>query len=247
MKLRFGACLFGIVLFAACKKNGGSSAGEAAVAASKTVVEVPCGKEIVAVKPVKVGETGIMLPVGTKLCIPKDESEVRVELPADYTFSTKEQGKAAPFVFATYTCLCSQSGSTCQIFFAEGMGFGCLQSSCSGSCTGKFTYKGYTVDRVFYNGDKTAYFDQPEVQEQVIKMYASNDPRKPFVIGELPGVRFAMVNDEAKFLAAVTCDCDGTQACKLKVVNIPFIKAANGKIKIYYCDGGCNGCELTVD
>jgi hypothetical protein len=39
---------------------------------------------------------------------------------------------------------------------------------------------------------------------------------------------------------AARCDCGGMAACKLKTISIPLVP------RIYFCDGSCNGCELTV-
>src|SRR5690242_7949412 len=124
--------LLTVVLFA-CNKKEPENAGKVMAEAAKMAPPV-CGKEIITASPVKVGETGIILPVGTRLCFSKDELEIKVELPAGYNFWSN---KTLP-TFATYSCNCSASGTACKVFYMEGQGFGCLQSSCSGSCTGKF-------------------------------------------------------------------------------------------------------------
>jgi hypothetical protein len=244
MKMRISAFVFGIVLFASCKKSG-SSAGDTVAAAVKVVAEVACGKEVIADKPVKAGETGIMLPVGTKLCITKDQLVVRVELPEGFAFTSKEMSAAEKTlpIYATYACYCSGSGSACQVFFADGLGFGCLQSTCSGSCTGKFTYKGYSVDRVAVTMDKEEFFQLPDVQQAA----ANVSPVEAYSKLSLYGVDFFVVNNEKAFLAKASCDCEGTAACKLKTVSLPLLKGEVAGKKIYYCDGGCNGCELTVN
>lgn len=244
MKKMICAGLFGMVLLAACNKR--TDTGGVVNAASEVVrMAVPvCGKKIVTDKPVKVGETGIVLPVNTKLCFSSDNLEIRIELPAGFSFITKESvsaDKSLP-IWATYTCACSASGSACQVFYADGLGFGCLQSTCSGSCTGKFTYKGYTVERVAYTDEKEKFFVLPEVQDMIAKVPDTEAYRAFF----LYDVKFAVVNNEKAFLEKATCDCEGTQACKLKVVNIPFLKGTVANKKIYYCTGGCNSCELTV-
>lgn len=228
MKKRICACFFGLLLFVACHKKEEGEAAKAIGESAKMIAPV-CGKEIVTEKPVKVGETAIVLPVGTKLCFSVDNLEIKVELPAGYNFWAN---KTLP-VYATYTCICSASGSSCQVFYAEGLGFGCLQSSCSGSCTGKFTYKGYTVDKVI--SGRAEFFNLPEVQKEIATI--SSD--LPYSRESVYGVSFYLVNDVAKFMAGAKCDCEGTAACKLKVINL------FGK-KIYFCEGSCNGCELTV-
>jgi hypothetical protein len=222
------ACMFGMLLFA-CNKKEPAMAERVGVAATNMAVDPECAKEIITKAQVKVGETGIVLPVGSKLCFSKDNLEIRVELPTGYNFLSN---KTLP-VYGTYACYCSAS-SACQVFYAEGLGFGCLQSSCSGSCTGKFTYHGYSVDRII--AGKSDFFNLPEVQKEIAAMQTTEAWSKQSVYG----VSFFIVNDEKKFMAAgATCNCEGTQACKLKTINML------GK-KIYFCEGACNGCELTV-
>jgi hypothetical protein len=223
------ACFFGVLLFA-CNKKEPATGERVAIAPTTMAVEPDCVKEIVTKTEVKVGETGILLPVGSKLCFSKDNLEIKVELPAGYNFLSN---KTLP-IYATYACNCSASGSACQVFYADGLGFGCLQSSCSGSCTGKFTYHGYSVDRVI--AGKSDFFNLPEVQKEIAAMHTDEAYSKESIYG----VTFFIVNDEKKFMASgATCNCEGTQACKLKTLNIL------GK-KIYFCEGACNGCELTV-
>lgn len=230
MKKMICACFLSALLFVACnkKESGSKEAGKAVVQAAK-MVQPSCAKEIVTEKPVKVGETGIVLPVGTKLCFSQDNLEIKVELPAGFNFWAN---KVLP-IYATYTCNCSASGSACQVFYADGLGFGCLQSSCSGSCTGKFTYKGYTVDKLI--STKSDFFNLPEAQKEIAGIKSSDAYSKHSVYG----VSFFIVNDVAKFMAAAKCDCEGTAACKLKTINV-------FGTKIYFCEGTCNGCELTV-
>lgn len=230
MKKVLCASLIAIVLFACNKKESGSEGVGKAVVQAARMVQASCAKEIVTTGPVKVGETGIVLPIGTKLCFSSDNLEIKVELPAGSFFWAN---KTLP-IYATYSCNCSASGSACQVFYAEGLGFGCLQSSCSGSCTGKFTYKGYTVDKVI--NTKSDFFNLPEVQKEIAGIKCTD------VYGrfEVHGVSFFIVNDEAKLLPAASCDCEGTAACKLKKISIPLGP------KIYFCEGPCNGCELTV-
>ncbi len=239
MRTRISACIVGLLFMLACNKKesgelAGKGMGEAAAEAAKMVVPI-CAKEIITEEPVKVGETGIVLPVKSKLCFSADNLEIRIELPEGYGFLVNGENKLLP-VLATYTCVCSAAGSACQVFYAQGLGFGCLQSSCSGSCTGRFTYKGYTVNRVVRTDSKDAFFNLPEVQAEIAKI----DTKEPYSEHAVYGVSFFIVNDESKFLAAATCDCEGTQACKLKKLSIPLVAT------IYFCEGSCNGCELTV-
>src|SRR6202008_639053 len=144
----------------------------------------------------KVGETGIVLPVKTKLCFSADNLEIRIELPEGYGFMVKGQNKVLP-IWATYTCICSANGA-CQVFYASNLGFGCLQSSCSGSCTGKFTYQGYTVEKVVSTASKAEFFNLPEVQKEIAGIHSDEAYSKHSVYG----VSFFIVNDEKKFMAA---------------------------------------------
>lgn len=236
MKQRISACVLGLLLFVACnkKESGEGVAAKAAVEAIK--IAVPnCTKEIITDQPVKVGETGIVLPVKTKLCFSADNLEIRIELPAGFAFMAKGLNKTLPY-YGTYACNCSASGTACQVFYASNLGFGCLQSTCSGSCTGSFTYKGYTLDRVVSTENKEAFFNLPEVQKEITAIKADG----PYSKQEVYGVSFFLVNDETKFAPVASCDCNGTAACTMKKIKIPLGPT------IYWCQGSCNGCELTV-
>ncbi len=235
------SALCAILFLAACNKKEPQPVAARSVPA---VIPSECGKEIIADKPVKVGETGMMLPAGSKLCITKDNLEVRVELPDGFAFLSKDENameRTLPY-FGTYACYCSGQGSACNVFYGDGLGFGCLQSSCTGSCTGKFTYKGYSLDRVVSTESKEDFFNQPEVQKALATISSDEAYSKQSVYG----VSFYLVNNEKLFLAKATCDCEGTLACKLKVISLPLTKGQTAAKKIYYCDGACNGCELTV-
>ncbi|MBN8674353.1 MAG: hypothetical protein J0L56_09470 [Chitinophagales bacterium] len=248
MKRMICAFLLSTLLFVACKKKeqSGTEVGKTAIAVAKMAV---CGKEILTDKPVKAGETGIILPAGTKLCITPDNMEIRVELPAGYAFLSKEISfteKALP-VFATYACYCSVVNNACQVFYADGLGFGCLQSSCTGSCTGKFTYKGYSVDRVINLADKESFFNFPEVQELIRALIKDVSPLEAYGKFSVLGVSFYLVQQEKAFLEKASCDCEGTQACKLKLITLPLRNGETTAKKIYFCEGACNGCELTIN
>jgi hypothetical protein len=239
MKSRFVISFLSCVLLAACHKKEPVPAPTAA----RSITAAPptqCSKEIIASQPVKAGETGLILPAGTKICITNDQLEVRAELPKGYAFlSVSATDKPLP-VYATYTCICSQVSSHCQVFYAEGMGFGCLQSSCTGSCTGKFTYAGYTVDRVVATNDKEIFFQLPEVKKAISKICDEENSTAAYVKLQVYGVPFYLVRNEALFKAKASCDCEGTQACTLKALGF-------SAYKVYYCDGPCNGCALTVN
>jgi hypothetical protein len=244
MKTIVMSAVCALVLFVACNKKE-PQAVERAVVAAKQELPADCGKEMIADKPVKVGETGIMLPVGSKFCITTDNLEVRVELPEGFAFLSKDEAAAEKTlpVFATYACYCSGAGSACNVFYADGLGFGCLQSSCTGSCTGKFTYKGYSLDRIVSTVSKEEFFNQPEVQKALSVISSDEAYSKQSVYG----VPFYLVNNEKLFISKASCDCEGTQACKLKTISLPLLKGQNTGKKIYFCEGPCNGCELTVN
>lgn len=244
MKTNVMSAVCALVLFVACNKKEPQPA-ERRAAPAAIDVPVDCGQEIIADKPVKVGETGMTLPVGSKICIANDNLEVRVELPEGFAFLSKDENateRALPY-FGTYACYCSAQGSACNVFYADGLGFGCLQSSCTGSCTGKFTYKGYSLDRIVSTTSKEEFFNQPEVLK-ALSMIASEEA---YSKQSVYGVPFYLVNNEKLFLSKAACDCEGTQACKLKSISLPLLKGETAVKKIYYCDGPCNGCELTVN
>lgn len=244
MKTIVMSAISALVLFVACNKKE-PQVSERTVGGANQELPAECGKEIIADKPVKVGETGIMLPVGSKVCITANNLEVRVELPEGFAFLSKDENameRTLPY-FGTYACYCSGQGSACNVFYADGLGFGCLQSSCTGSCTGKFTYKGYSLDRVVPTSSKEEFFAVPEVQAAIAKISSDEAYSKQSVYG----VSFYLVNNEKLFLSKATCDCEGTQACKLKTISLPLLKGENIGKKIYFCEGPCNGCELTVN
>lgn len=240
MKMR--SAVIGVVsvwLFAACKKTGAPAVNNAETGGGGGKTD--CGQQVVSAKAIRAGETGIFLPAGTVLCRSQDELEIRVQLPEGYSFEVSDlQGKTLPVGTATYQCICSAAGTACKVFYADGWGFGCLQNSCSGSCTGKFIYKGYTVEKVLASGDKTEFFKRPGIREDVARLCEeSKEPALGYRKLELYGVPFFWVTDVPRFLAAAKCNCEETRNCSLKTLSF-------GSYKIYYCEGSCNGCELTV-
>lgn len=202
-----------------------------------------CSRSVITDKEVKIGDAGITLPAGTHLCFSEDQLELTVTLPSGYGFLTREPSNKTLPVFATYACYCSAGGTACQVFYAEGGGFGCLHSSCSGACTGKFTYKGYTVDKVISLQPKENFFQLPEVMARIAAMQIT----EAFTERTVFGIPFYLVRDEQKFLSQASCNCEGTSACVLKVIPVAKRPGALSGLKIYYCEGRCNGCELTVN
>lgn len=178
----------------------------------------------------------------------EDNLQVKVKLPEGFSFAMKQEGKTAkplPVLFtaeATYACYCSAQGSACNVFYADGMRFGCLQSSCTGSCTGKFTYRRYSVDRVAVTIEADQFFELAEVKKAALDAVVTNGYTKP----SLYGVNFFVVENEKIFLDKAKCDCECTKVCALKTIFLPMLKGGAAARKIYYCAGTCNGCELTV-
>lgn len=231
-----------VLLFACNKKEP--------VAAKKIVSKVvakpgECGSQIILARPMKMAGSDIELPVATVICFSSDSSEITVQLPKGFSYTVDGLAeRSAPVLFATYHCLCS-GGGACQVMYADEMGFGCIHSNCMGGCTGQFIYKGYTVNRVLNLSDtKDEFFSKPDIQRVAQLLYESKSITESFSKETLYGVPFYIVRDEKAFLSKVSCDCEGTKACTLKVKSIQFDKAA--AFKIYYCEGPCSSCELTV-
>jgi hypothetical protein len=82
----------------------------------------------------------IYLPKGTNWYYSNEQkNEVIFKLPEDYIFMLKnvETGKFSLSIEGGgYSCTCS-SGGSCTTFYNKDLGYGCLQSDCTGSCTGK--------------------------------------------------------------------------------------------------------------
>lgn len=77
----------------------------------------------------------ILLPSGTKVRM-VSESQIDIELPSDFEFLLYDDKDGVSFSkFGSYSCACSAQNS-CKVFYNESVGYGCLQNSCSGSCTG---------------------------------------------------------------------------------------------------------------
>jgi len=240
MKTTVMSALCGIILLVACKKKETPVLAET-VKQAATEIPSECGQEIILAKPKLLKEKGIELPVATKLCLAKDHSEITIELPKGYSFDVNEtsvQAKPLPVTFATYHCNCS-GGGACQVTFIDELGFGCMHSNCTGGCTGEFTYKGYSVNRVInLSQGKEKFFTDPIIQKKVAAQFANSTDKKSRQ--EIYGVSYYF-----ELPGKASCDCEGTKACVLKTLGIAMEKSAS--FKIYYCDGPCNGCELTVN
>jgi hypothetical protein len=262
MMNKFSVCFFAIVLFAACNKKE--------PAAPKAVAPVRPPKVIVTDKPVYTGESGPTLPAGATLTIDDDGYSIGVQLPVGFTFMDKSvepvTNSTQPVGYATYRCNCSGAGTACQVMYADGGGFGCLHSSCSGSCEGAFTYKGYVLNRVTPTQKKDFLADEL-VQQKIAAQFAivrRTDAASKRSSGDLVYVKQSLYGVSYYFLlnenalrsdlilevipfGKAVCDCEGTKACTLKTLGIAMDKNSPVTNKIYYCDGPCNGCELTVN
>lgn len=261
---RFSVCFFMIVLFAACNKK------EPAI--KKPGEPVKLRRVLVTDKPVRAGETDFMLPIGTKLIFAEDGYSIDVQLPAAFSFletSGVTTYSLQPVGFATYRCNCSSYGTPCQVMYSDEGGFGCLHSSCSGSCTGNFVYKGYSLNRVIAlpDGPKFDFFNDVAVQEKIAAQFAltvntavtAKGEGMVYVKQQLYGVSYYFLVNPASLRAEVisevvpygkaNCDCEGgsPKACTMKTIGFAMDKTGVITNKIYYCDGPCgDGCELTV-
>ncbi len=119
-------------------------------------------KEVLADKTL-LGED-IYLPKGTIWYYTNaKKNEVAFELPKDYTFLIKD-GSSERYLLsdegAGYSCTCSGGGS-CTTFYNKDLGYGCLQSTCGGSCTGKASksLSDSTIEGVLYKNNNTVDSD----------------------------------------------------------------------------------------
>lgn len=145
------------------------------------------------IEPTLIGNE-ILLPEGTQWRF-TDEShgEVDFTLPEGFEFllfnERTNELKISP-IGGGYSCTCSGDKS-CTTFYNKDLGYGCLQSSCTGSCTGKnsklsseFTVEGilYTannsIDAVapnhkasLSNKGKELLFETERFQEEIKKTY----------------------------------------------------------------------------
>lgn len=136
----------------------------------------------------------ILLPKGTKWKFTdQSHGEVEFKLPEGYSFllynGQTNELKVSP-VGGGYSCTCSGKNS-CTTFYNEDLGYGCLQSSCTGSCTGKNSKLSseFTVEGILYtdnndldanmpkhkaslsNKGKALLFEVPEFQEKIKQTY----------------------------------------------------------------------------
>ena len=78
---------------------------------------------------------GITLPIGTK--IEARTHSIAIELPESFKFLLFSEKDGVSFSrFGSYSCTCSEQNS-CKVFYNSNAGYGCLQNTCTGTCTGK--------------------------------------------------------------------------------------------------------------
>ena len=83
----------------------------------------------------------LILPTGSKVT-QVSEDQIDIELPDGYEFLLYEENDGVSYSrFGSYSCTCSDQGS-CTVIYNESAGYGCLQSTCGGSCTGTPTSGG---------------------------------------------------------------------------------------------------------
>ena len=114
--------------------------------------------------------------------------------------------------------------------------------------------------------DKAEFFGDPLVQRRIRKTCGivetptrrnANPEDMVYVKQEMMGLNYYLLLDKTSIPASMRsnelissralCECEGTKVCKLRTVSLRATQADERVIDIYFCDGGCNGCELTVD
>lgn len=290
MKTIFYIMVCAAFMITGCEKKKLPEYAEPAVTASEYKIDV------VTTRTTTIEGSNLILPIGSRIQVAADEFSIKVTLPDDYGFlyndtnSTKTALRTLPVTtFATYSCVCSGKGSSCQTFYQEQAGgFGCLHQSCSGSCTGQFvtiqfqqvvgvvklTSTDITIPKnlpftpaSLEPTAKKLFFEIPEVQEKIREQYElmyrfvqkpdfrKLDPEHQslhdyvYVRVQLYGVDFYMLGpaefsqrtDQFEVLTTkATCKCgSSTGACS---------SGSGGFLgwKVYYCSGGCNGCQMTI-
>jgi len=109
----------------------------------------------------------IFLPKGTKWQFSnKSHSEVIFKLPDGFDFllynELTDEVKIAPSG-GGYSCTCSEGGS-CTVFWNKELGYGCLQNSCTGTCTGERTKKqsNFVIEGVLYTKNDMVDIKEPK-------------------------------------------------------------------------------------
>ena len=117
--------------------------------------------------------SNIYLPKNTKwFYTNKEHNEVEFELPTGYKFllfDEKEGSFRLADAGAGYSCTCSADGS-CTTFYNDSVGYGCLQSNCTGSCTGKRT-KSLSASRI----EGVVFIDNDKIDTKTDEMASLSD------------------------------------------------------------------------
>jgi hypothetical protein len=180
--LIFAVFLIGLsIYFISCKKSGTSRENQSEYVLSEKALL----------------DNSMYLPKGTIWkYASNDSSQVEFTLPKGYSFLKKDLSSGTYFVLppddgggggAGYSCTCSGTGS-CKVFYNKDLGFGCLQNTCSKSCTGTATANKQAIVGVLYMENdqlsldqmdkaslseegKKAFFQLPQVQAEIKKNY----------------------------------------------------------------------------
>jgi hypothetical protein len=165
-----------IIYFNSCKKNSAVSTNEVDITKEYTLTE----KALL--------DDNIYLPEGTKWkYVSKDGGEVKFTLPKGFAFLNKDLNTGTYYIDPDpggggYSCTCSDSNS-CKVFYQKDLGYGCLQNTCTGSCTGKPT----SSQRKQILGVLNTENDQLELEKITTKASLSEEGRKAFF--QLPQVQ----------------------------------------------------------
>lgn len=138
--------LVSIFYFGACSQHSKIDTSSELIKNKKEVLQKPTSLE-----------NGVQLPEGTRWAYTdQTQSEVEFELPEGYKFLIYDAtNNTFQMVSRTngYTCKCDGRKGSCTVIYNEDMGFGCLQSTCDGSCIGKVTSRlntNITIEGVLY-------------------------------------------------------------------------------------------------
>jgi len=113
-----------VTLFVSCEKHENNQQNEVEGNLSFKILE----------QETKLGDD-LILPEGSKISIISD-SQIDIELPSNFKFLLFDKNDGVSYSNkGSYSCTCSANNS-CKVIYTSGSGYGCLQSSCSGSCTG---------------------------------------------------------------------------------------------------------------
>ncbi len=98
----------------------------------------------------------IILPVGSIISM-VSESQIDIELPPNFEFLLFHEKDGVSYSNSgSYSCTCSAKNS-CKVIYSESFGYGCLQNSCTGTCTGK--PGGMDDNKIIYGVINTTYTD----------------------------------------------------------------------------------------